>query len=142
MGVFKELTESGMYTLPFLLHIYDDDNDFYMINDNAPMTHGGHTYQAAAFQYNPGANGSATLELAIFDKPRLLAYVHGSRAFHCDLVGVYYDSEVVTLETYKHKYGEATWDGTRFQIKLEGDDRGSMTFPALIYNSYNNRGAV
>ncbi|MEE6208316.1 MAG: hypothetical protein VZR95_09720, partial [Alphaproteobacteria bacterium] len=62
--------------------------------------------------------------------------------FNCDLIGVYRGGEVVQLETYRHHYGEATYDGVKFEIKLNGDDRGNMTFPALIYNSYNNRGAV
>ena len=30
MGVFKELTEGGLFNLPFLLHIYDDDTHIYI----------------------------------------------------------------------------------------------------------------
>lgn len=140
MSVFKELTESGLYNLPFLLHIYNDDTNIYLINDNADLTYGGHVFTASAFSYTPGTNGAATLECTIFDKPALLNYVLAERAFKCDLIGVYNGGEVVQLETYSHQYGEATWDGSKLQIRLEGDDRGGMTFPALIYNSYNNRG--
>ena len=142
MGVFKELTEGGLFNLPFLLHIYDDDTHFYLINDNSNLTYGGHVFNAAAFAYTPYTNGSATLSCALFDNPELLNYIQRNRRFNCELVGVYRGGEVVQLETYRHNYGEATWDGLQFEIKLDADDRGNMTFPALIYNSYNNRGAV
>lgn len=142
MGVFKELTEGGLFNLPFLLHIYDDTIHLYLINDNANLTHSGHTFVAASFDYTPGTNGDATLACDIFDKPDLLNYINKNRRFNCDLIGAYRGGEIVQLETYRHNYGEATWDGLQFEIKLNGDDRGNMTFPALIYNSYNNRGAV
>ena len=142
MGVFKELTEGGLFTLPFLLHIYDDDTHIYLISDNENLSYNGHTFQAAAFSYTPSTNGDATLECSLFDKPALLNYINKNRSFKCDLVGVYKGGEVVQLETYRHQYGDATWDGVQFQIKLNGDDRGNMTFPALIFNGYNNRGAV
>ena len=142
MGVFKELTEGGLFSLPFLLHIYDDDTHIYLISDNENLTYSGHTFIASAFQYSPSTNGDATLECSLFDKPALLNYINSNRSFKCDLIGVYKGGEVVQLETYRHQYGDATWDGVQFQIKLNGDDRGNMTFPALIYNGYNNRGAV
>jgi hypothetical protein len=142
MGVFKELTEGGLFNLPFLLHIYDDDTHIYIINDNENLTYGGHTFAAASFDYLPSTNGDASLSCDIFDKPELLNYINRNRVFNCDLIGVYRGGEIVQLETYRHNYGEATWDGVKFEIKLNGDDRGNMTFPALIYNSYNNRGAV
>lgn len=142
MGVFKELTEGGLFNLPFLLHIYDDDTHIYIINDNENLTYGGHTFAAASFDYTPNTNGDASLSCDIFDKPDLLNYINRNRVFNCDLIGVYRGGEIVQLETYRHNYGDATWDGVKFEIRLDGDDRGSMTFPALIYNSYNNRGAV
>ena len=142
MGVFKELTEGGLFNLPFLLHIYDDSTDLYIINDNENLIYNGHTFEAASFDYTPSTNGGATLGCDIFDKPELLNYINRNRNFKCDLIGVYRGGEVVQLETYRHNYGDATWDGVKFEIRLDGDDRGSMTFPALIYNSYNNRVAV
>ncbi len=141
MSVYKELTESGLYTLPFLLHIYDSQLDLYLINDTQDLTYGGHTYSAAAFEYTPNANGAAKLETSFCNSPELANMVNRSRVFNCELIGVYKAGEIVELSTYKHQYGEATWDGEKFLINLDADDRGSMTFPALIYNSYNNRGA-
>jgi hypothetical protein len=142
MGVFKELTEGGLFNLPFLLYIHDSTTNIYLINDNISLNYSGHLFAAASFDYIPNINGDATLTCDIFDKPELLNYINRNRSFNCDLIGVYRGGEVVPLETYRHNYGEATWDGVQFEIKLNGDDRGNMTFPALIYNSYNNRGAV
>jgi hypothetical protein len=142
MGVFKDLTEGGLFNLPFLLHIYDDSTDLYLINDNENLTHGGHVFAAASFNYEPSTNGDATLACDIFDKPELLNYINRNRRFNCDLVGIFRGGEIVQLDAYRHQYGDATWDGVKFEIKLNGDDRGNMTFPALIYNNYNNRGAV
>ena len=141
MGVFKELTQSGLYTLPYLVHIHDGNEHFYLINDNVSLSYGGHTYAASSFDYISGANGDSKFECSIFDRPALLNYVLSKRKFQCELIGVYLNNSVVTLETFKHQYGEAEWDGLKFKITLKADDRGQMTFPALIYNSYNNRGA-
>lgn len=141
MGVFKELTEGGFFTMPFLLHIYDDQFSIYLIDDNVPLNYGGKLYQAAAFSYSPNTNGDATLDIELMNNAELKNIIHRSRRFNCDLIGAYRGGEVVALSAYKHKYGEATWDGDKFNIKLDADDRGNMTFPALIYNSYNNRGA-
>ena len=102
MGVFKELTEGGLFNLPFLLHIYDDDTHIYLINDNVSLTYSGHIFAAASFSYSPSTNGDATLECDIFDKPELLNYINRNRRFNCDLVGVYRGGEVVPLETYRH----------------------------------------
>ena len=142
MGVFKELVEGGSFNLPFLLHIYDDNVHIYLINDNENITYGGHIFKATSFNYQPGTNGDATLECSLYDNPELLNYVNKNRRFNCDLIGVYRGGEVVQLETYRHNYGDATWNEGHLEITLSGDDRGNMTFPALVYNSYNNRGAV
>lgn len=142
MSVFQKLIEGGLYTLPFLLHIYDDQTNIYVINDNADLMYNGHLYKAASFEYNPQTNGAANLDISIFDNAELANIVNRSRRFNCDLIGVFNGSdETEQLSAYNHQYGEANWDGEKFQIKLEADDRGNMTFPALIYNSYNNRGA-
>ena len=118
MGVFRELTEGGLFNLPFLLHIYDDDTHLYLINDNVNLTYAGHVFAAASFEYSPGYNGDATLSCSLFDKPELLNYINKNRRFNCDLVGVYNGGETVVLETYRHNYGEATWDGLQFEIRL------------------------
>lgn len=141
MGIYKELTEGGSYTMAFMLHIYDAQTHVYLINDNTDLIVGGITYRAASFDYTPNANGDATLNISLPDNIDLQNISERSRKFNCELIGIYRGGEVVGLNTYKHQYGDATWDSDKFKINLTGDDRGNMTFPALIYNSYNNRGA-
>lgn len=141
MNIFKQLTESGLYILPYLMHIYDEQSHIYLINNTNDVEYKGITYKAAAFNYNPAANGSATFEAEILKTTTLGNFIKRAKQFNCELIGVYIEGEIISLSTYRHNYGEATWDEDKFQISLESDARESMTFPALIYNTYNNRGA-
>lgn len=60
--------------------------------------------------------------------------------FRVEVIGIFNGEEVESIGLFKHKYGEATWDGMKLEMKLNKDDRGDMSFLALIFNSYNNRG--
>jgi hypothetical protein len=140
MSVLKELIEGGGYTFPFLLHIYDDTIDLYMINDNTDIVYNGITYTAASFTYTPADDGGASFETSLCNNPFLHNMIERDRTLNVELIAAYNKGEVIALGTYKHKYGVATWDENTLSIKLSADDRGNMTFPALIYNNYNNRG--
>src|SRR5574344_2104712 len=108
MGIYKELTEGGLFSLHFILHIYDSNTNIYLINENENLNYNGITYQAAAFAYNPSVNGDATLEISIHDNAELLNIVGRSRRFNCDLVGVFKGGEIVPIGAYKHQYGDAS----------------------------------
>ena len=139
MNIYRKLAEGGGYSLPYLLHIYDTLNDIYVINDVKPLEYNGKTYAASSFEYTPDINGAASLDITVIDN-KIINILEDNYNFNVEAVGVLYEGAVTPIEQYKHQYGEGSWDGATLKLKLEADDRLDMTFPALIFNSYNNRG--
>ena len=142
MNVYRQLAEGGGYNLPFLVHLSSPDNatNIYLINDNQDMTYGGQVYSASNFTYTPTTDGEATFNVELVEHDKIIELLEDCYYFRVDVIGVFNGKEVVEIGQYKHKYGEGTWDGAKLEMKLNKDDRGNMTFPALIFNSYNNRG--
>lgn len=142
MNIYRQLAEGGGYNLPFLVHLYSSDNTthIYLINDNQDMTHGGHTYAASNFTYSPNKNGDSTFNVGIVEHDEIIDLLEENEYFNVQVTGIFNGEKVEAIGQYKHKYGEATWSGAKLEMKLNKDDRGGMTFPALIFNSYNNRG--
>ena len=110
------------------------------MNDTRDVEFGGHSYAAASFTYRPSTDGSASLEVAVAELDGIIGILEGDGTFRADVVGIVNGGDVVPIMQNRHKYGEATWDGVRLEMRLDKDDRGDMTFPALIFNAYNNRG--
>ena len=142
MNILKELTEGGGYNLPFLVQLSSPDNskNIYLINDNKDMVYNGLTYSASNFTYTPSQEGDATFNVELVEHDEIIDLLEENNYFNVSVIGVFNGKEVEELGQFKHKYGEASWDGMKLEMKLNKDDRGSMTFPALIFNSYNNRG--
>ncbi len=142
MNIYKQLAEGGGYNLPFLVHLSSPDNvtHIYLINDNQDMTYNGHTYSASNFTYTPNTSGDSTFNVELVEHDEIIDLLEESEYFNVEVVGVFNGEEVEEIGQYKYKYGEGTWDGAKLEMKLNKDDRGGMTFPALIFNSYNNRG--
>ncbi len=142
MNVYKQLAEGGGYNLPFLLHIFDVQGKtyIYLINDTEPMIYKGQRYEAAAFKYTPGQEGDGALSIGIYAHENLIDIVEENSALRVEIVGVFNGDAVQEIGQYKHRYGQASWDGAKLELKMNKDDRGNMTFPALIFNGYNNRG--
>lgn len=142
MNVYRQLAEGGGFNLPFLVHLSSPDNatHIYLINDNQDMTYNGHTYSASNFTYSPNKNGDSTLNIELVEHDDIIDILEENEYFNIEVIGVFNGDEVEAIGQYKHKYGEGTWNGAKLEMKLNKDDRGDMTFPALIFNSYNNRG--
>ena len=142
MNAYRLLAEGGGYNLPFLVHISTPDNatHIYLINDNQDFTYGGHVYSASNFTFTPNNSGDSTLNIEIVEHDEIIDILEENERFNTEIIGVLNGEEVEEIGQYKYKYGEGTWDGMKLDIKLNKDDRGGMTFPALIFNSYNNRG--
>lgn len=142
MNIYRQLAEGGGYNLPFLVHLSSPDNTthIYLINDNQDMTHNGHLYAASNFTYSPNKTGDSTLSIEIVEHDEIIDLLEENEYFNVEVIGIFNGEKVEAIGQYKHKYGEATWNGSKLEMKLNKDDRGGMTFPALIFNSYNNRG--
>lgn len=142
MNIYRQLAEGGGYNLPYLVHLYSPDGatHIYLINDNQDMTFGALTYAASNFTFTPNKNGDSTLNIELVEHDDIIDILEENEYFNIDVTGVFNGDEVEAIGQYKHKYGEGTWNGAKLEMKLNKDDRGSMTFPALIFNSYNNRG--
>ena len=139
-GTTNELTV--LTNLPFLVHLSSPDNatHIYLINDNQDMTYNGHTYSASNFTYSPNTSGDSTLNVELVQHDEIIELLEDCEYFKVEVIGIFNGEEVEEIGQYRHKYGEGTWDGAKLEMKLNKDDRGGMTFPALIFNSYNNRG--
>lgn len=142
MGVYKSLSQGGGFTLPTLVKLTSESGDdaVYLINDNEDLTYEGITYKASNFSYTPSDNSESTLEVEIVESDKIIDILENSYHFQAEFTEIFYDGEIEAFSTRKHYYGEATWDGLKLELSIERDDRWDMTFPALIFNNYNNRG--
>ena len=142
MNVYKSLVEGGGYNLPFLVHLSNPENtlNIFLINDHQNMTYKGQVYSASNFTYSPNTSGEGSFSIELVEHSEIIDMLENNYYFRVEVIGIFNGEEVEPLGLFKHKYGEATWDGMQLEMKLNKDDRGNMTFPALIFNSYNNRG--
>lgn len=142
MNIFRQLAEGGGYTLPYLLHIYADNKnvDLYVINDNQDLEYNGHTYNASSFTYRPNSDTESSLEIELVDHDQIIDLLENNYAFKVEAIGVLYNGEVNEIRQFRHIYGEGSWTGSTLQLKLNKDDRLGMTFPALVFDTFNNRG--
>ncbi len=146
MNLWKELQQGGGYTLPFLLKFSSPEGQepaaqpIYLINDNVALTYNGVTYQPSQFSYTPNDSGEGSLSIELAQTDGIIDLLENYYELNIEVIGVYCGNEVQELGNFKHRFGTATWDGKELQMEFEQDDRLTMTFPALIFNSYNNRG--
>lgn len=142
MGVFKELSQGGGYSLPYLLHIRDARGDIYLVNDTKDLTYEGITYKASTFNYSPSDGGEAGLEVELQDAGSgIINVLESNYALDVSVTGLFLEGgDVFEIKRWTHRYGTATWDGKGLKINFNSEDRMGMTFPGLIFNSYNNRG--
>lgn len=142
MNILKELANGGGFSLPFLIHLYDAGGvqHIYLINDCTDFEYSGHVYSASNFTYTPKEDGSASLSVEIVRHSEIIDLLENNYEFRAEVVGLFNGEDVQEIGMFRHKYGDGSWDGKKLEIKFDKDDRGNMTFPALVFNSYNNRG--
>ena len=140
---------SGGYSLPWLITIAGASTTLRFINDLTDRVYAGHTYKASTFSYQPnardsGMSGGGSLRIAAADANEVesvIALIESAASLQLDVVGILLDSgDVSEVKTFSHTHGTVRWNGREATFSMEADDRLSMTFPALIFSHYNNRG--
>jgi len=140
---YRKLIYGGGFNLPYLVHIYNaaETENVYLINDNADVVYENNTYKASSFNFSINADGSATLEVELVGSGNALINIfENNYNFTAEVVGVMRETGVEVLTKSRHNYGEATWDGRKATISFSKDERINMTFPALVWSTYSNRG--
>lgn len=140
---------NGGYSLPWLLTLTLGAQTVRFVNDVVPRTYGGNTFAASTFEYQPaaqsrGLSGGGTLRIATADANEadsMAALVDAATTVQLEVVGVLLESGTVSeVKTFRHSYGSVRLDGRTAEFAFAADDRLSMTFPALVFSHYNNRG--
>ncbi len=145
----KLMQRNGAYSLPYLIHLYDDSPihniDMYFINDRKDFRYNGQTYKAAAFQYAPkapvlGLSGGGTLKIEAEDN-YVINLTDNYTSIRLDVIGALMEDGTVTeIRTYRHHYGKANISRGLVEFSFEKDDRLQMKFPALMWTRNNNKG--
>lgn len=150
-SITKLFGYNGSYSLPYLIHLYGSNSsgsvsyDMRFINDNQSCTYDGNTYTAEAFSYTPGAseyglNGGGTLEISTLDND-ISEMIQLCTSITLEVVAcLLEDGTISELDTITHHNGTIKGDRQSATFTFDRDERLDMTFPALIWNSQNNRG--
>lgn len=145
----KMCQRSGGYSLPWLVLLTNGTTNLRFINDADDYVYDDDTYAASTFGYAPnaddsGLSGGGSLQIAAADAnavESIIALIESSTAVQLIVTGVLLDDGTVSvIKMFQHDYGTVRWDGRTASFTFEADDRLSMTFPALIFSHYNNRG--
>lgn len=140
---------AGGYSLPWLIELSNGVKTLRFINDVQSRIYGANTYTASTFTYVPnpeehGFCGGGTLEIAAADANDvngIIALVQSASAISLTVVGVVLEDDTISeVKTFSHSYGKVRLDGRRANFTFEKDDRLQMSFPALVFSHYNNRG--
>jgi hypothetical protein len=140
---------AGGYSLPWLIELSNGVKTLRFINDVQSRIYGGHTYVASTFNYTPnpqenGLSGGGTLDIAAADAGDangIITLVQNATSIILEVVGVLLeDGTVSEIKTFSHSYGTVRLNGRDASFSFERDDRLGMSFPALIFTHYNNRG--
>jgi len=115
-----------------------------VVNNNADVVYGGHTYTASTFNYLPGEavhgmDGGGTLDIVVTDNT-VIDIIETYRSVKLDVVGVLVDSTVSEVQGFSHTWGSVSWDGKKASFTFEKDEKLTMTFPSILLDPSINRG--
>ena len=142
----KLCRRTGGYKLAWLITLSDPNDTIVLrvVNNNANVSFGGHTYTASTFNYLPGEavhgmDGGGTLDIAVTDNS-VIDMIEAYRSVKLEVVGVLVDSAVTEIQGFSHTWGSVSWDGKKASFTFEKDEKLTMTFPAVILDPSINRG--
>ena len=145
---FEKLAQQhGRYSLPYLIKLHDSENKIFMrfVNDTKNVTFNGKLYTAGTFRYTPNASeqgfsGGGSLEISVQGNA-VIDLIETYRDVRLEVVGcIMQDGTIIEVKSFRHHYGKVKTDRATAKFTFEKDDRLSMTFPALIWSAFNNRG--
>jgi len=115
-----------------------------VVNNNADVDYGGHTYTASTFNYLPGEavhgmDGGGTLDIVVTDNA-VIDIIETYRSVKLEVVGVLVDSTVSEVQGFSHTCGSVSWDGKKASFTFEKDEKLTMTFPSILLDPSINRG--
>lgn len=154
MSAFSKLfSDNGTYSLHYLIHLYGSYKssgetktiEMWFINDTQSCSFKGNEYEAEAFNYTPnaseyGLSGGGTLEISVVGN-QVIELVELCRSITLEIVGCMLDDGSITeLKHFRHKNGTIKVNRNTATFNFNRDERLDMTFPALIWNTRNNRG--
>jgi hypothetical protein len=142
----KLCRRTGGYKLAWLITLSDPDDATVLrvVNNNADVVYGGHTYTASTFNYLPGEavhgmDGGGTLDIVVTDNA-VIDIIETYRSVKLEVVGVLVDSTVSEVQGFSHTWGSVSWDGKKASFTFEKDEKLTMTFPAILLDPSINRG--
>ena len=142
----KLCRRTGGYKLAWLITLSDTDDTIVLrvVNNNANVSFGGHTYTASTFNYLPGEavhgmDGGGTLDIVVTDNT-VIDIIETYRSVKLDVVGVLVDSTVSEVQGFSHTWGSVSWDGKKASFTFEKDEKLTMTFPSILLDPSINRG--
>ena len=146
---------NGAYALNWLIKITgktkgNTDVEIFYVNNNEDVIYNAQTYKATAFDFTPnkcvqGFDGGGKLEITARDSGGkindILQTVNTSQNVSLEVIGVFnQNGEVTETKSFAMNYGSISISRDKISFTFEKDDRLQMTFPALIFSHYNNRG--
>lgn len=148
--VSKLFSNNAGFSLPYLIHLYGTKNgkkslEMRFINDVKDCKYNGFVYEAEAFDYTPNASeygmtGGGTLEISVIGN-QIIDLVENYTDITFEAVGVLLDDGTIEeLRFFKHHNGSVSVDRASATFTFKRDERLDMSFPALIWNTQNNRG--
>lgn len=145
--IAKLFSLNGSYSLPYLINLHDKNRhiDMYFVNDTESHSYDNVTYEAEAFNYQPNASeygftGGGTLEISVVGN-QVIDLVERYSDITLEVMGVLQDNGTITpINHFRHHNGKVSLDRNKATFTFSRDERLDMTFPALIFNSQNNRG--
>ena len=142
----KLCRRTGGYKLAWLITLSDPDDTTILrvVNNNADVVYGGHTYTASTFNYLPGEavhgmDGGGTLDIVVTDNA-VIDIIETYRSVKLEVVGVLVDSTVSEVQGFSHTWGSVSWDGKKASFTFEKDEKLTMTFPSILLDPSINRG--
>ena len=142
----KLCRRTGGDKLAWLITLSDTDDTIVLrvVNNNADVVYGGHTYTASTFNYLPGEavhgmDGGGTLDIVVTDNA-VVDIIETYRSVKLEVVGVLVDSAVTEIQGFSHTWGSVSWDGKKASFTFEKDEKLTMTFPSILLDPSINRG--